>query len=91
MTFKLSSLALLATLTTGATAQTATAPKKPVTHHTTTAATAAKPKPIMEILKSPGVAIVLYIYSHTMLIALGLTAGRFTCRHFFLSHILTAS
>lgn len=42
--------------------------------------TAAKPKPIMEILKSPGVAIVLYIYSHTMLIALGYTAGRFTCR-----------
>jgi len=50
MTFKFSSLALLATLTTGATAQTATAPtatapKKPVTHRTTTAATAAKPKP----------------------------------------------
>ena len=50
MTFKFSSLALLATLTTGATAQTATAPtatapKKPVAHRTTTAATAAKPKP----------------------------------------------
>ncbi|MCU1319789.1 MAG: peptidylprolyl isomerase FKBP-type [Edaphobacter sp.] len=45
MTFKLSSLALLATLTTGATAQTATAPKKPVVHRTTAAATTAKPKP----------------------------------------------
>ena len=44
MTLKLSSLALLATLTAAATAQTTTTPpKKPVTHHTTTAATAAKP------------------------------------------------
>jgi peptidylprolyl isomerase len=40
MTFKLPSLALLATLTTAATAQTSTTPK-PVVHHTTT--TAAKP------------------------------------------------
>src|ERR1700722_12993219 len=44
MTLKLSSLALLATLTAAATAQTTTTPpKKPVTHHTTTAATEAKP------------------------------------------------
>jgi peptidylprolyl isomerase len=43
MTLKLSSLTLLATLTTAATAQTTTTttPKKPVVHHTTTAA--AKP------------------------------------------------
>jgi peptidylprolyl isomerase len=42
MTLKLPSLALLATLTAAATAQTATTPKKPVTHHPATTA-AAKP------------------------------------------------
>ena len=42
MILKLSSLALVAALTTAATAQTATTAKKPVTHRTTTAA-AAKP------------------------------------------------
>jgi peptidylprolyl isomerase len=42
MTLKLSSLALLATLTAAAIAQTATIPKKPVTRRTTTAATAGK-------------------------------------------------
>ncbi len=44
MTLKLSSLALLATLTAVATAQTSTTtPKKPVVHHTTTAAKPANP------------------------------------------------
>jgi peptidylprolyl isomerase len=42
MTLKLSSLALLATLTAAAIAQTATIPKKPVTRRTTAAATAGK-------------------------------------------------
>jgi peptidylprolyl isomerase len=44
MTLKLRSLAILAAVTTTAIAQTATAPKKPVVHHTTTTSkTAVKP------------------------------------------------
>jgi peptidylprolyl isomerase len=54
MTLKLSSLTLLATLTTAATAQTATTtPKKPVVHHTTTAAAAKPAAPVANPADNP--------------------------------------
>jgi peptidylprolyl isomerase len=54
MTLKLSSLTLLATLTTAATAQTATTtPKKPVVHHTTTAAAAKPTAPVANPADNP--------------------------------------
>jgi peptidylprolyl isomerase len=53
MTLKLSSIALLAAITTAAIAQTPPTPKTPVTHHTTAAATTGKTSGIPKVVGIP--------------------------------------